>query len=75
MRYQTRLSHVTEYNGIMDIARKFTMMFTIGNGSMLDTPRLKGWVLWQSPLRGDSQDFAKWYPNKEAAEQALKVMA
>jgi hypothetical protein len=73
--YRTRLDHVTYYNGFMDINRKFTMMFTVGNGSMADAPRLKGWILWQSPLKGDAHDFAKWYPNKQEAETARRVMA
>lgn len=71
---QTRISHVTDYNAFMDINKKFSMEFTTGNGSMVDKLRVKGWVLWQSPLKGDNQDFAKWYPNKQQAELNLRSM-
>lgn len=71
--HKTRIDHVTYYNGFMDINRKFTQMFTVGNGSMQDAPRLKGWVVWQSPLKGDKHDFAKWFPNKIEALKELDI--
>lgn len=70
----TRISQVRDYNAFMDMNQKFSMEFTTGNGSMTDSLRLKGWVLWQSPLKGDAHDFAKFYPNKAAAEFVLKAM-
>jgi len=49
------------------------MVTTLGNGSMIDTPRSNGYVVFQSPRLGDTHDFAKWFSNKKEAELELSV--
>lgn len=62
-----RISHVTEYNSIMNKLNKWTMVFTASNGSMVDKERVRGWVVYESPSLGDEQDYAKFYMNKKEA--------
>ena len=67
-----RLAHVTEYNRLMASMRNYTYIMTTGNGSMLDKPRVKGWVVYESPRLGDKRDYAKWLPNRKEAEAEQK---
>lgn len=62
----TQLLHVTRFNNLMLIRKQYTMVMTTGNGSMVDEPRKRGWVVY-----GDN--FAKWLPNREQAEQELST--
>lgn len=68
-----RISHVTEYNSIMNGLGKLVMVFTTGNGSLVDKERVRGWVVYESPSLGDGQDFAKFYMNKKEAINEWKV--
>lgn len=40
-----KVTHVTEYNRMMAARRAWTMIFTIGAGSMADKERVRGWVV------------------------------
>jgi hypothetical protein len=71
----TRLNQVREFNALMASIRSYTYIMTLGNGSMADKPRVNGWVLYQSPRLGDERDFAKWFPNRKAAELELSTYA
>ena len=71
---RTRMSQVKDYHAIVDVyGINKAYKFTLGNGSMYDDPRVKGWVVYQHPKLGDEHDFAKWYPNKREAELELKA--
>jgi hypothetical protein len=61
-----QLLQVKRFNNLMLLQRKYTMVMTLGNGSMIDEPRKNGWVVY-----GDN--FAKWYPNRKQAELELSV--
>lgn len=61
----TYLDRVTNFNNEMLAQGKYTMVMTTGNGSMVDKPRVKGWV-----VHGDN--FAKWFPNLQQAKLELK---
>lgn len=61
-----QLLHVTHYNNLMMLRKQYQMVMTTGNGSMLDKPRVRGWVIW-------GQDFAKWYPNIREAKLELST--
>lgn len=61
----TKLLHVTRYNNLMLLRKQYTMIMTVGNGSMIDKPRVRGWVVY-----GDNQ--AKYYPNRKEAELEVK---
>jgi hypothetical protein len=70
----TRIAQVKQYNYIVDhhgLNPAYKM--TVGDGSMFDEPRQKGWVLFQSPKLGDARDFARWFPNRREAEAILKT--
>jgi len=69
----TRLLQVRRYNNLMLLHKSYTMVTTLGNGSMIDTPRSNGYVVFQSPRLGDTHDFAKWFSNKKEAELELSV--
>ena len=58
--------HVTEYNKQKTAEENYTMVFTSGNGSMIDKPRVKGWVIY-------NKNGAKWFPNKLDAELELRI--
>jgi hypothetical protein len=62
----TYLSRVTDFNQDMLAQRKYTMIMTVGNGSMVDEPRVRGWV-----VHGDN--FAKWFPNLKQAQLELSA--
>lgn len=67
----TRLDRVENFNNEMLAMRNYTMVMTTGNGSMVDKPRVRGWVVWQSKSLGDSHDFAKWFSNLKEAKTEL----
>ena len=71
----TRIMQVREFNRLMRLQRNYPYVMTLDNGSMVDKPRVNGWVVFQSPKLGDSQDFAKWLPNYQQAkiEQELRA--
>lgn len=71
----TRIMQVKEFNRLMRLQENYMYIMTLGNGSMVDKPRVNGWVVFQSPKLGDSQDFAKLLPNYQQAkiEQELRV--
>jgi len=60
----TVLLQVKRFNNLMLLQKKYTMVMTLGNGSMIDEPRQNGWVIY-----GDN--FAKWFPNRQEAELEL----
>lgn len=60
----TYLDKVTIFNQEMIAQQKYTMVMTTGNGSMIDKPRVRGWV-----VHGDN--FAKWFPNLKEAKAEL----
>lgn len=62
----TYLNKVTIFNNDMLAQRNYTMIMTKGNGSMVDEPRVRGWV-----VHGDN--FAKWFPNLKAAKLELSA--
>lgn len=53
-----RILQVKRFNNYMLLEKKYTMIMTLGNGSMVDEPRKNGYVLC-----GD--DWAKWFPNEQ----------
>lgn len=69
----TKLFQVKRYNNLMLLQKSYTMVMTLGNGSMVDEPRKNGWVVFQSPKLGDEHDFAKWFSNRKQAELELSV--
>lgn len=72
---ETRLSQVKEFNAIAQEHKLYMYTMTTGNGSMIDKPCVKGWVVYQLQVLGDTHDFAKWFSNKQAAELELSVRA
>lgn len=68
-----RLKQVKDFNNLMTNIENYMYVMTTGNGSMLDKPRVKGWVVFSSPRLGDERDFARWYPNKLAALKGIKL--
>lgn len=56
----TQLLQVKRFNNLMLLKKAYTMVMTLGNGSMVDKPRKNGWVVY-----GDN--FAKFYLNKQEA--------
>lgn len=73
MKHQTRIAQVKDFNAIVDVYgldRAYIM--TVGDGSMFEKPRVKGWVVFQSPKLGDKHDFARWFKSKELAMLDLK---
>lgn len=50
----------------MLLRKHYTMVMTIGNGSMANKPRERGWVVY-----GDN--WAKFYMNKREAQRELKA--
>lgn len=46
--------------------KKYTMVMTLGNGSMINEPRKNGWVVY-----GDNR--AKWFSNRKEAELELSA--
>lgn len=63
----TQLLHVTRFNNLMMLRKNYKMIMTTGNGSMVDKPRVKGWVVY-------GNNFAKWFKNKHEAELELEAM-
>ena len=70
---ETRIAQVKDFNAIVDVhgIDKAYKMMNDDNW----TPRSKGWVIFQSPKLGDTQDFAKWFANETEARLARKSMA
>ena len=62
-----QLLQVKRFNNLMLLQKQYTMVMTLGNGSMVDEPRQNGWVVY-----GDN--FAKWFKNKQEAILELGVM-
>lgn len=61
-----QLLQVKRYNNLMLLQKRYTMIMTLGNGSMIDEPRKNGWV-----VMGDN--YAKFYMNKKEAQLELEV--
>jgi len=59
-----RLDTVINFNAEMLTRQKYTMVMTVGNGSMVDKPRVRGWVV-------HGKNFAKWLPNLKLAKLEL----
>lgn len=55
------LCHVTNFNRLMTEKQQYIMVMTTGDGSMVDKPRVRGWVVY-------GNNFAKWLPNRKEAE-------
>ena len=65
-----RIAQVKDFNALVDVFKiDKAYCFTVGTGSMQEKLRVKGWVVFEHPKlgEGDTQDFAKWFPNKELA--------
>lgn len=59
------LTQVQEWNRKKRNDGQYIMMFTLGNGSMADKPRQRGWVIYTKNEQGATS--ARFYQNKDEA--------
>jgi hypothetical protein len=67
-----RIAQVKDFNAIVDVSgMNKAYWMTTGTGAMHEPLRVKGWVVYESPRLGDTQDYAKWFPNKQQADSEV----
>ena len=65
----TKLYKVTDWNREKTNQKKYTLVYTLGNGSMLDEPRKRGYVVEKRLENGAER--SKYHSNIEKAKADL----
>lgn len=64
---ERKLFHVKQWNSLKKAEGEYMQVYTLGNGSMADEPRKKGFVVYKKHKEGGSG--SKWFPNYLQAEE------
>ena len=62
-----QLLQVQRYNNLMLLQKKYIIVMTLGNGSMVDEPRLRGWVVY-------GNNSARYFSNRRGAELEIEAL-